>query len=128
LCEILIKPEFSREIFEKSSTTKFIESTSSGSRVVQCGQTDGRTAKRKDRHSEAKVTCRNFAEECKTWHNVLFYLNFGWTAAENGSSKINDLIKSELSASVLERNYLLLRVPGACDLLISYVYSEILQL
>ena len=90
-------------------------------------RTDGRTAKRKDRHYEAKVTCRNFSK-CKTWHNVLFYLNFGWTAAENGCSKINDLIKCELSASVLERNYLLLRVPGACDLLISCVYSGILQL
>jgi hypothetical protein len=89
---------------------------------------DGETVRRKDRHYEAKVACSNFAEECKTWHNVLFYLNFGWKAEESGSSKINGLIKCELSASELERNYLLLRAPGACDLLISCVYSEILQL
>jgi hypothetical protein len=31
--------EFSRQIFEKSSNTKFRENPSSGSRVVSCGQT-----------------------------------------------------------------------------------------
>jgi len=35
--------EFSRQIFEKSSNAKFHENPSSGSRVVPCGQTDGRT-------------------------------------------------------------------------------------
>ena len=57
--------EFSRQIFEKYSDIKFHENPSSGSRVVQCGRTDGRT----DRHDEAdsrfwqlrlKTTGRNF--------------------------------------------------------------------
>ena len=38
-----MKLEFSRQIFEKSSDIKFDENPSSGSRVVPCGQTDGRT-------------------------------------------------------------------------------------
>jgi hypothetical protein len=40
--EILIKLEFSRQIFKKSSNIKFNENTSSGSRVVHAdGQTEG---------------------------------------------------------------------------------------
>jgi len=39
-CQILIKLEFSRQIFEKYSNTKFHENPSSGSRVVPCVQTD----------------------------------------------------------------------------------------
>jgi hypothetical protein len=35
-----MKLEFFRQIFEKSSNTKFHENPSSGSRVVQCGRTD----------------------------------------------------------------------------------------
>jgi len=38
-----MKLEFSRQIFEKYSNTKFHENPSSGSRVVPCGQTDGLT-------------------------------------------------------------------------------------
>jgi len=38
-----MKLEFSRNIFEKSSNFKFNENPSSGSRVVPCGRTDGRT-------------------------------------------------------------------------------------
>jgi len=33
--------EFSRQSFEKYSNIKFLENSSSGSRVVPCGQTDG---------------------------------------------------------------------------------------
>jgi len=40
--QILIKLEFYQHIFEKSSNTKFRESSCSGSRVVPCGQTDRR--------------------------------------------------------------------------------------
>jgi hypothetical protein len=68
------------------------------------GRIDGEIAKWKNRHYEAKVACRSFAEECKTWHNVLFYSNFSWTAAEKGCSKIYYLIRFEQSASLLERN------------------------
>ena len=42
-CDILMKLEFSRQIFEKYSNTKFREYSSSGSRVVPCGRTDGQT-------------------------------------------------------------------------------------
>jgi hypothetical protein len=38
-----IKLEFSRQIFEKYSNMKFHENSFSGSRVVPCGLTDGRT-------------------------------------------------------------------------------------
>ena len=41
-CQILMKLEFSRQTFEKSSNIKFQESLSRGSRVVASGQTDGR--------------------------------------------------------------------------------------
>jgi hypothetical protein len=39
-CPILIKLEFSRQIFEKYSNIKFHENPSSGSRVVACGRAD----------------------------------------------------------------------------------------
>jgi len=35
-----MKLEFSRQILEKSSKTKFHDNPSSGSRVVPCGRTD----------------------------------------------------------------------------------------
>jgi hypothetical protein len=38
-----MKLEFSQRIFENYSNIKFHESPSSGSQVVPCGQTDGRT-------------------------------------------------------------------------------------
>jgi hypothetical protein len=53
---ILIKIDFSGQIFEKQSTNKFHENPSSGSRVVPCGQTDGWTDMRK-----LIVAFRNFA-------------------------------------------------------------------
>ena len=50
------KLEFSQQIFEKYSVIKFHESQSSGSRVVPCGRTDGRTDIRK-----LIVAFRNYA-------------------------------------------------------------------
>jgi len=41
-CQILMKLEFSRQIFEKSIKAKFHETPPSGSRVVPCGRTDRR--------------------------------------------------------------------------------------
>jgi hypothetical protein len=46
-CQILINPEFSRQIFDKYSDMKFHEKPSSGSRVVPCGRTDS--------HDEDKI-------------------------------------------------------------------------
>jgi hypothetical protein len=45
-CPILMKMDFSEEILKKYSNMKCRENTSSGSRVVPCGQ--------KERHGEAK--------------------------------------------------------------------------
>lgn len=45
--------KFSQYICEKSSNIKSHEIKSSGSRVVPCGQTYGRTEERTDRHVEA---------------------------------------------------------------------------
>ena len=42
-CPILMKHQFSQQSCEKSLKIKFHENPSSGSRVVPCGQTDGRT-------------------------------------------------------------------------------------
>jgi hypothetical protein len=42
-CQILMEIEFSCQIFEKYSDLKFFENLFNGSRVVQCGRTDGRT-------------------------------------------------------------------------------------
>jgi hypothetical protein len=42
-CPILMKLEFSRQIFEKYSNIKFHENPCSGSRVVPCGRTEGWT-------------------------------------------------------------------------------------
>ena len=37
---ILMKPEFSRQMFEKNSNIKFNENPSSGRRIFPCGRTD----------------------------------------------------------------------------------------
>jgi hypothetical protein len=42
-CQILLKFEFSQQIFEKVLEIKFHQNPSSGSRVVQFGQMNGRT-------------------------------------------------------------------------------------
>jgi len=41
-CQVLMKHEFSRQIYQKSSNIKFHENSSSRSRVVPCGPTDRR--------------------------------------------------------------------------------------
>jgi hypothetical protein len=59
-CPILMKLEFSRRIFEKSTNTKFHENPSSGSRVVPCGRKD---------MTKLIVTFRNFANVPKKYSN-----------------------------------------------------------
>ena len=44
-CQILMNLEFSWQIFEKYSSINFHENPISGSRVVPCGRTDGRTGR-----------------------------------------------------------------------------------
>jgi len=57
-CGVLMKPELSRQIFEKCSNARFYYSPSSGSRVVPCGRTDRQT----DRHDEANSRLSQFCE------------------------------------------------------------------
>jgi len=56
-----MKLEYSLQIFEKFSGTKFHENPSSGSRVVPCGRRDKQT----DRHDEAKSPFFRFANATK---------------------------------------------------------------
>jgi hypothetical protein len=55
-CPILMKLEFSGQIWGKLSNIKFNENSSSGSRVVPCGQTDRRADMTK-----LKAAFRNYA-------------------------------------------------------------------
>jgi hypothetical protein len=50
--------EFFRQIFEKYSKIKFYENSSSGSRIIPCGRTAGRTA----RHDVASSGISQFFE------------------------------------------------------------------
>jgi hypothetical protein len=61
-CRIIMKPEFSQQIFEKTSNYKFHQNLSIGSRVVPCGQTD---------MTKLIVVFRNFANAPKTCCYVL---------------------------------------------------------
>jgi hypothetical protein len=56
-CQILMKAEFSRQIFEKYSNNRFNENASSGSQVVPCGPTNGQT--------DGEIDSRNFAKARK---------------------------------------------------------------
>jgi hypothetical protein len=61
---------FSRQIFEKVSNIKFNQSPPSGSRVVPCGQTDGRTDMTK-----LIAAFRNLANAPKKRHGTrLFFI------------------------------------------------------
>jgi hypothetical protein len=65
---MLTKLEFSRQVFEKYSNIKFHENPSSGSRVVPCGQADGRT----DGREEANSRSSKFCERTKKLYDILF--------------------------------------------------------
>ena len=51
--QILMKLEFSGQIFEKYPNIKFHENLSGGRQVVPCGQMDGQIDRQTDRHDEA---------------------------------------------------------------------------
>ena len=56
-CQLIMKLEFSPQVFERYSNMKFNENPSSESPVVPCRRTDGRTDMMK-----MTVAFRNFAE------------------------------------------------------------------
>jgi hypothetical protein len=62
--QIVIKPKFSRQIFEKYSNTKFHENPSSGSRVIACRLTDTWADRRTDM-AKLIASDSNFAPEKK---------------------------------------------------------------
>jgi hypothetical protein len=67
-CQILIKLEFSLQIFEQYSNIKFHENTSSGSRVFPRGRTDGET--RRGQQSLCAIL-RKEPESCMhLWYKV----------------------------------------------------------
>ena len=63
-CQVLLKLEFSRQIFEKYSNIRFHENPSSVSCVVPCGQTDRWTDT-----TQTIVVFRNFANAPKILHS-----------------------------------------------------------
>jgi hypothetical protein len=63
-CHILMKLEFSRQIFGEHSNIKFHENPSSGSRDVQYGRTDGQTDRQTDM-TKLIITFCNFADAPK---------------------------------------------------------------
>ena len=81
-CQILIKLEFSRQVFEKVSNIKFYQTSFSGSRVVLCGQTDWKADGRMD-VTKLIVAFRNFANTPKhvfyiyTYDLFIISLNLG---------------------------------------------------
>jgi hypothetical protein len=76
-CPILMKREFSRQIFEKYSNIKFHEHPSSESQVVPSGQTDRRTDMAK-----LIVAFRNFANAPKI---VTLHISFSAKTAAASS-------------------------------------------
>ena len=59
---MLMKLEFSRQVFDKYSNIKFNENTSGASQAVPCRRTDGRTDGQTDRHDEANSLFSQFYE------------------------------------------------------------------
>jgi hypothetical protein len=63
--QIVMKLEFSRQIFEKYSNINFHENSSSESQVFPCGRRDRQTDTRTDM-TKLKVAFRNFANAPKS--------------------------------------------------------------
>ena len=64
--QTLMKPDFSRQVFEKYSGIKFHENPSSGSRDVRYGHTHTHTHTHTDM-TTLSVACSNFANAPKNW-------------------------------------------------------------
>jgi hypothetical protein len=88
-CRILIKIEFSWRIFKKTHMSNFIKNTSSGSRVVLCGQTNGQ----KD-ITRLIIAFRSFANTFKKANmntaRLRFALKDEWKVRWKGISFLKD--------------------------------------
>jgi len=72
-CQLSMELEYSPQIFEKYSNNKFHDNAPTGSRVAPYGQTYVRT----DRHEEAVVAFRTFANAPKKrWISLCFHESF----------------------------------------------------
>ena len=72
--QVLLNLEFSQHVFERQSNIKFNENSSSGSRDVACGRTDGQTYGWTDRHDEANNHFCQFCESAyKLRHTSLYF-------------------------------------------------------
>jgi len=71
-CHILMKLQFSQQIFEKSCNFKFHENPYSGRRVFPCGKTERRTDMTK-----LIVAFRNFADAPKTHFLCSYHWHLG---------------------------------------------------
>jgi len=84
-CQIWMKFESSRQIFEKYSNIKFHENTSCVSRVFPCGQTDGQADGRADA-TKLLVAFHNFTKEPKIFISVAeVFENLFLFSASNGN-------------------------------------------
>ena len=70
---ILMKLEFSRQIFEKSPNVKFHENPASGNRLVQCRRADKQTDRQADM-TKLTVVSRNFENAPKNCLQVCSFI------------------------------------------------------
>ena len=75
-CQALIKLKFSRKIFEKYSNIKFTDNPFSASRVVPCGQTDGRSDTSRSLQSSLAIL-RTHPKIPQSAHVVHFRILYG---------------------------------------------------
>jgi len=67
---VLMKFVLLRQIFEKSSKTKFHENASSENRVVPCGWVNGETARETDRQTDRERERTKLIVSFRTFANV----------------------------------------------------------
>ena len=80
-CHILMKLEFSRQIFHKNSNIKFNKNPSSRSLNVPCGRRDVQTDGRMDRHDESHSHFSKFWEHAQEPEVLLVFVMKAYTGS-----------------------------------------------